>query len=416
MPTATWFRKRKYPHFDQPLSEAEAVKYVTSPETVARHSFYPFLAYDLKRRRYRSKKGKGTASIKRRPIRIAAHRDGYIFAYYASLLSRAYDQLIKGTPLDECVLAYRKGQGSNIDFARAAFSEVMRRKDCVVVALDLEGFFDSIDHSALKRQWCQVLGVPRIPPDHFAVFRAMTRYAYVSRDQCYAALGLNDESASHPLCNPETFRRVIRGRGLVSINANDFGIPQGSPISAVLSNIYMLPFDREMAEFAAAIGGYYRRYCDDILWIVPLGFGNQVQAQTAAAVGRQGAHLKINNQKTAVSYFTGGILTGGDTLQYLGFTFDGRLRRIRSQTLSKFWRKVVYGVRAAKNRAAKAARSGGDGRLFKRKIYRRFTHLGKSNFLSYARRAWSGPGGEGIRSQLRRHWDRVQEEIDRSSK
>jgi len=414
MTAPPWYRKRKYPHFDQPLSVAEALTYVTSPDKVARHNFFPFLAYELRKRRYKAKNSKGVASVKSRPIRIAAHRDGYIFSYYAWLLSRAYDQTIKGTPIDKCVLAYRKGKGSNIEFARKAFSEVERRRDCVAIAMDLKNFFDSIDHAILKQQWCRVLGTLRLPDDHFALFRAMTRYAHVSRDACYGALGIEEtERAPRPLCDPMTFRSVIRGGGLIEINRDDYGIPQGSPISAVLSNIYMIPFDQEMAKLAADVGGYYRRYCDDILWIVPLGCGERITKRTEDAVGRHGTHLKVNGEKTVISYFSDGEITSGPVLQYLGFTFDGKVWRIRSQTLSKFWRKVVYGVRAAKKRAAKAARNGGDGRLYKRKIYRRFTHLGKSNFLTYARRAWSGPGGKGVRSQLRRHWERLQEEINR---
>ena len=42
-----------------------------------------------------------------------------------------------------------------------------------------------------------------------------------------------------------------------------YGIPQGSPMSAILSNIYMLDFDKYCCELANNFGGIYRRYCDD---------------------------------------------------------------------------------------------------------------------------------------------------------
>lgn len=47
------------------------------------------------------------------------------------------------------------------------------------------------------------------------------------------------------------------------------GIPQGIGISTLLSNIYMLPFDREISAFVNQHGGLYRRYCDDIMIIIP---------------------------------------------------------------------------------------------------------------------------------------------------
>lgn len=37
------------------------------------------------------------------------------------------------------------------------------------------------------------------------------------------------------------------------------------PISAVLANIYMWRFDRAISDYLKSIGGYYRRYSDDII-------------------------------------------------------------------------------------------------------------------------------------------------------
>lgn len=415
--TAIWFRKRAYAHFDLPLSEAEAAKYVASPANIVRHSFFPFLAYDLKFRRYKSSNGAAIVSQKRRPIRVAAHHDGYVFAYYAHLLANAYEKFLKSTPISVHALAYRKGLGSNVDFANEAFTEIADRKNCIAIALDLEKFFDSIDHKVLKQQWCRVIDAPSLPDDQYAVFKAMTRYAYVDREECYEVLGIHDaRSAPRPLCDAKQFRSLVRGKKLIHVNTKPYGIPQGSPISAVLSNIYMIPFDVKMAELEKSVPGYYRRYCDDILWVTSAEHEVTIRNEIDVALSAQGPDLKINHAKTTVSTFVENKLAGGPALQYLGFTFDGRDRRIRSQTLSRFWRKVVFGIRAAKRRAKRSASKGADGKLFKRKIYRRFTHLGRRNFLSYARRAWSKPYSDGIRRQLRRHWERVHEEIDRPLK
>src|SRR5690606_13844326 len=71
------------------------------------------------------------------------------------------------------------------------------------------------------------------------------------------------------ICTSEQFRNQVRATGMVVTNKEGCGIPQGSPISALLSNIYMIGFDAAMQAYATKQGGSYRRYCDDILLVLP---------------------------------------------------------------------------------------------------------------------------------------------------
>jgi hypothetical protein len=95
------------------------------------------------------------------------------------------------------VLAYRHiPRGSddprgkcNIDFAYEAFLKVKELGDCFAVALDISQFFESLDHGHLKRLWSEVLGVSELPPDHFNVFRNITRYSVVDKIELYTRLG-----------------------------------------------------------------------------------------------------------------------------------------------------------------------------------------------------------------------------------
>src|SRR5207244_1890111 len=86
-------------------------------------------------------------------------------------------------------------------------------------------------------------------------------------------LGLNPArpraDGRHRYCTPKVFREVVRRGGLCRVNESGHGIPQGSPISAVLSNLYLLEFDTEVNAFAARHAGLYRRYCDDLLLVLP---------------------------------------------------------------------------------------------------------------------------------------------------
>src|SRR5437763_525682 len=370
-----WYSARPYAHFDRPLAFSAAWSLVADPARVKRHGFHPFLQFERSRRRYKARKGIVEVSTKHRPISVAAHIDGYIYAYYAKLLSTLYERALKADGLDRGVLAYRAGFGSNIDFAGAAFDEIGRRDECVVIAADLEDFFGSIDHGVLKRNWCRLLDVDRLPPDHYAVYKAITRYSEVGLEPCLARLGISQGSRiPRPICTPERFRNVIRRNpgglpNLVHTNPKSFGIPQGSQISALLSNIYMLDFDREMETLAKEVGGYYRRYSDDILWVCPAHHVRRVEDELQRCLDGLGGTTKLNQAKTELSRFereADGRLTCDRQVQYLGFTFDGERRRIRSQTLSKFWRRVIYAGRATRRAARRS--TAAPGIVYKRKI------------------------------------------------
>jgi len=414
-----WYRQRTYPHFDRPLSFERAKDYVTDPKKVEYHEFLPLLAYDIKARRYRGHDDKRTKS---RPIKYAAHLDGYIYSYYCLLLSKLYDQRIRHLDLDASVIAYRSGRGlSNIDFAQQAFEEIRRRGKCVAIALDISGFFDSIDHQKLEEEWCKTLSVVKLPKDHLSVFRSVTRWSEVDREECYKRLAIKDDrEAPRPLCkNAREFREKIKGKGtgretLLTVNKYHYGVPQGTPMSALLSNIYMVPFDETMKELESKIDGYYRRYSDDILWICDQQHKDQVMQAVDTALENRGDHLKRKEEKTDISFFDikKGQLEADKPLQYLGFIFDGRKRLLRSPTLARYWRRLVYAVRAAKRQARDAKKSGKNPKVFRKKLNSDLTHLGKGNFVTaYAYKAQKKMGGKGIRRQLARHQQRISNEI-----
>lgn len=412
-----WYSRRGYPHFDLPLSAEQARALVEDPVRVSKHAFFPFLAFDIKSRKHKRVGNRRTVKAKSRPIRVASHVDGYIFAYYAYLLGRAYEAKIAGTALAECVLAYRKNLGSNVDFAKAAFEEIEKRDRCVAIAMDIESFFESLSHEHLKLQWKSVLDAPKLTADHFAVYRAVTRYSVVDRDKCFKILGVDADNAPRPICDARTFRDVIRGKWhLVMPHVGDCGVPQGSQISALLSNIYMRPFDEGMVALAIRLGGYYRRYSDDILFVCNPEDERVVCEETQALLTAIGSSLVINASKNLVSQFrrdaNGVLKCTSAPIQYLGFTFDGQRKLLRSGTVSKYWRGMIYAARGVKYQAKKAARTGGNPTPFKRSLYRQYTHLGKSrNFVQYAYDAARKLGSSKIRQQIKGHWERLQSEL-----
>jgi hypothetical protein len=421
-PLPKWYKKKSYPHFDRPLSFDEALVLVSNPQKIKEHSFLPFISFQLKQRRF----GKEPKS---RPIKYASHRDGYIFSYYASLLENLYETALVNRNISEAVLAYRSGIGNNITFAKEAFEKIHQLGNCAAIGLDISGFFDNLDHHIIKNLWAELLGGKKLPDDHYAVFKAITKYSYVDKDKCYERLGYSRQVAKikRPICDAKTFRAIIRGdkntKSLIETNLSPFGIPQGSSISALLANVCMLMFDEEMSQIANEIGGIYRRYSDDILLVCLPDHEDDIKKRVESCLKKAGEHLTIQKEKTLVSHFfrkdNEVVLKEGDQpFQYLGFTYDGKRQLMRPQTLSRFWRKAIFSIRKAKIDAQKARRKNRNPVVFKRKIYKRFTHLGNSNFLTYAKRAsitlsdkncWKN---QPAWKQINQHWERINKEIN----
>jgi len=417
-----WFRRRGYPHFDSATNYAAAQRIVTSPNQVASHSFYPFISFQVKT--VKVKRNRSTGKVekqipKERPIAYASHVDSHIFAYYAFKLSKNYERIILQNSLQSCVIAFRALGKSNIQFAADAFNEIKKRGDCHVLCLDIKGFFDNLDHQILKSAWCETLVLPKLPNDHYAVFKALTRYSVVDRADLYELIGKsvhNFSSQSERLCAPDEFRNLIRKNKLIKTNSSKKGIPQGSPISALLSNIYMLNFDKKVKEFAELVGGCYLRYCDDMFLIVPLEQKEHAFKFVEQEIAKIG--LEFQGKKTERVNFNmkNGELIADKPLQYLGFVFDGTQVLLRSASLARYSERMRRGVRLAKatmrkRNRARASRGEANQPLYKKKIFQRYTHLGRQNFLSYGYRAAKLMGSKSIKRQLGRLWVRVLEEM-----
>ena len=119
-------------------------------------------------------------------------------------------------------------------------------------------------------------------------------------------------------------------------------------MSAVLSNIYMLTFDEVMSGWANSVGGLYRRYCDDIMVVVPPERADSTEFLVKALV--QKLELTLNDDKTERVMFgpiqgTPAALDGA--LPYLGFVFDGQCVRLRQSSLDRYYGKMRRGVRFA---------------------------------------------------------------------
>ena len=367
---------KRYPHFDDYITPSDLLDIVTSPDKVAANAFYPFLEYKDEWMPFGERATE--RSLKSRPIRYASRRDAGIFKYYRSILNEPYEKKLMQMGISSCPIAYRKipisvdtDRGKcNIDFAYDVFEIVKEIENCCVVTLDISSYFECIDHQLLKQLWCQLLDVDRLAEDHYSVFKAVTKYSYVDRDSFYIAAGYDNsrkpDKSSHDrkkrmqICEPSVFRKLVRENpNLIKRNDKEWGIPQGSPISDLLANLYLVNFDETMNNFIKKSGGYYFRYSDDIVFVIPGGedVGIETTEFARSSIKEFGSKLEIKKSKESVccfntssdqelnyQYISGNI--GKNGLEYLGFRFDGRSVYFRDSTLSRLHRKITFKARA----------------------------------------------------------------------
>ena len=416
-----WYTRRGYLHFDRPIDFRTAQSIVSSPEKIAKRSFHPFIDFELSTEKVKknplSKKLEKIPKV--RPIAYASHLDSHIYSYYSYSLSKRYEESIGELALGSSVLAFRALNKSNIEFAFDAFAEIQKRDTCHVLCLDIEGFFNNLNHEALKQAWTNVLKKENLPPDHFAVFKSLTKHSRVNRDELYELFKIsknNPKNGIERICSPDEFRARVRKNGLIKVNAVPHGIPQGSPISALLSNIYMMSFDVTVKAFVEEIGGCYLRYCDDMLLIVPIEHKNSLSVFVDQEIKK--IKLTIQSSKTESRDFirVNGVLVTSKPLQYLGFLFDGDRVLLRSASLARYSERMKKGVRVAKatmakRNAARLSRGESEKPLFKKSLYKRYSYLGRRNFVSYGYRAARIMNSKSIRRQLDGLWKRLHQEI-----
>ncbi len=447
---------KNYPHFDPPLSAEAATSYALDPATVSRHAFFPFMLYEQKWNLFAKKGQLGKPKV--RPIRYAARRDAYVYARYRHILAERLENELRVRSIENSVLAYRRvvgpaGTGKcNIHFAKDAFDRIKMLRDCCVVALDISSYFESLDHNYIKHVWSRIIGEPRLPADHYNVFRNITRYSFVDKRAVMERLGhfgpkrttstgktINGyltpfREMPTQLCTGAEFRKIIAANGslpsIIETNYKNYGIPQGAPISDVIANMYLLDFDTVLHAAVTSAGGYYTRYSDDILIIAP---GGEVEGRhwmdfARSEIAKYGSKLVIKEEKAAMYEYKdeGSRLSfrrihgtqGRNGLEYLGFRFDGNKYYIRDSTISNLYRKVARSARREANALARRYPDKDKDQILElfdiEKFIGRFGRVEdfsehednykKWTFWTYARRASEifGPDGDRILNQLKR--------------
>ncbi len=312
----------------------------------------------------------------------ASHRDACILKRYSLQLTDLLDKHYSSNGLDSAVIAYRKLGKANYDFSAEAFRFAIKMMPCSVLCFDITGFFDNLDHRILKSRLKRILGVGELSEDWYRVFRAVTRFRTIERSD------LEKHSDFGPRFKDKSCRLIgtindIKSAGIAIVeNTNKFGIPQGTPISSALSNLYLLDFDAKLVAFCTAHGCLYQRYSDDILVICPLGKETDIACAVQESLKEH--RLELAADKTDQQKFD---MKDQDVFQYLGFNISPDGAVIRPSSLARQWRKFKRAINAARRAGLEAISSGKSDRIYVSNLRRRFSPVGARNFSSYARRA-----------------------------
>lgn len=437
--TESDFELKTYPQLDPYFNfykNSSAIKKLVADQSlasIAKHPFLPFIKILTKtpRLRYQENENLYGLETKIRPIAFASHFDTYIYSFYAFALTEKHQDYIKTKGFDECVLAYRSDLDGrcNIQFAKEVFdvvkSKIAAEQTCSAIALDITGYFDNIDHSLLKEKWCEILGLRKLPIDQYKVFRTLTKYSYLNNDSILKHFNIDLKKVDNwnslldlipDSIAGNSFHQkfdLLRRRKLVVTNlpkiaadgSQSFrGIPQGSPMSAVLSNIYLIDFDEKLFNLSKELNFTYRRYCDDLLIICEPEKAAMINKIVLSEIAFY--KLVIQPKKTELIEFRktfSGKIRGFNqkkintlnpiitykneqsffkNLQYLGFEFNGSNIYIRPGSLSRYFIKMK--ARVVKSVMMAYSNKSKTDKILKKQIFERYSHIGKRNFLSYA--------------------------------
>ncbi|OJG67914.1 hypothetical protein RV09_GL002025 [Enterococcus moraviensis] len=385
-----------------------AENYVTNPKKIAGHSFLPFIHYVDSFDKYTGKndleRNNRPIKEKTRKIMYAGHWDNFIYKYYADeLLNPKYNEFCLNRSIDDCVTAYRnnkKGK-SNIDFAAEVINSIVKYEEAFILVGDFTHFFDSLQHSLLKQRLATVLDVKILSKDWFNVFNSVTKYGYYEKNLLVDLFGTDKQikksgrkSYFNQLSDFRKFQKVYTTKTNPDLIK---GIPQGTAISAVLANIYTIDFDLALQKTANKYLGIYRRYSDDFILIIPKQSFKKEEFKSIEQQVRTLAEdnkINLHESKTEMYFYADNKIkllenNKKSSLDYLGFTFDGKTVQMRGKSTYKFYRNAKKLI----NKAHRTKRKKGLDKIpYRKKIYELYTDIGDkkgkhSNFISYSKQA-----------------------------
>lgn len=250
-----------------------------------------------------------------RPLAVGCLEDKLVQTLVARILEAIYEP-----SFHRHSYGFRRGKSAHQALGRTYEVIARRKQSCVVVEMDIEKFFDSVDHDWLMR----TLG-KKIGDEHFLrLIRRMLKNSILHEDGTLA-----DKLT---------------------------GTPQGSPASPVLANICLHVLIDSWFQEEWASKGEFIRYADDAVFAFTTeddarAFREQLVARLAEA------GLRLNLDKTRIVPFSARAPKG--TISLLGFELywgirrgTGRVLKVKTipKRLNQSMQNFSTWIKAARNR------------------------------------------------------------------
>jgi RNA-directed DNA polymerase len=250
-----------------------------------------------------------------RPLAVGCLEDKVVQTLAARILEAVFEPVFSRHSY-----GFRHGKSAHQALGRLYETIDDRQDSCVVVEMDIEKFFDSVDHDWLMER----LQTRIVDPRFLGLIRTLLR------------------------------ADVLRATG--ELTPTDLGTPQGSPVSPILANIYLHFLLDEWFRENHQASGRMIRYADDAVFV----FDDSATAEKfrAALVERMAeGKLRLNLDKSSVVLFSRRKPQG--TVAFLGFELywgrdAARRRRLKLKTQPKRLSRSVSAftdwIKSARNR------------------------------------------------------------------
>lgn len=170
--------------------------------------------------------------------------------------------------------------------------------------------------------------------DSFIKLDLKNYYGTINHEKLFKILGKNIRKKEILSLINKSITTGTCSMGIKCKYKNTVGIPQGLPISNVLSTIYLKNFDKKHLENKEY---KYFRYVDDILIFCKRKDINKISESIIKEL-EDDYKLKVHPLKENSSKSSSGLINNG--FSYLGYVYTGKLFTIRSSTINKMEKRL----------------------------------------------------------------------------